>query len=49
VAAFEYASALDAAGREAEAIGVYRRALACGLPGELDYRAQVQLGSSLWP
>jgi cyanophycin synthetase len=47
VAAFEYASALDAAGREAEAIGVYSRALACGLPGELEYRAQVQLGSSL--
>lgn len=46
-AAFEYASALDAADREAEAIPVYRHALAGGLPGELDYRARVQLGSSL--
>jgi cyanophycin synthetase len=46
-AAFGYASALDAADREAEAIPMYRRALECGLPGELEYRARVQLGSSL--
>jgi thioredoxin-like negative regulator of GroEL len=46
-AAFEYASALDAADREAEAIPVYRRALACELGEELRYRASVQLGSSL--
>jgi len=47
VAAFRYADALDAAGQEAEAIGVYRRALSTGLPDELEYRALVQLGSSL--
>lgn len=47
IAAFEYASALDAADREAEAIPVYRRALACGLSPEVEYRALVQLGSSL--
>ncbi|MEJ7691070.1 MAG: tetratricopeptide repeat protein [Nocardioidaceae bacterium] len=47
VAAFEYASALDAADREAEAIPVYRRALECELPDQIRYRASVQLGSSL--
>ncbi len=47
LAAFEYASALDAADREAEAIPVYRRAVACGLSPEVEYRAMVQLGSSL--
>jgi cyanophycin synthetase len=46
-AAFQYASALDAADREADAIPIYRRALECGLPDELEYRARVQLGSSL--
>jgi hypothetical protein len=46
-AAFEYASALDNAGRETEAVAVYRRALACQLPEEMGYRVRVQLGSSL--
>lgn len=46
-AAFEYAAALDAADRAVEAIPVYRHALACGLPDELEYRARIQLGSSL--
>jgi cyanophycin synthetase len=46
-AAFDYASALDGADREAEAIPVYQRALRCGLPDELEYQAFVQLGSSL--
>jgi tetratricopeptide (TPR) repeat protein len=46
-AVFRYADALDAAGREAEAIPVYRRALSTGLPDELAYRAMVQVGSSL--
>lgn len=45
--AFEYASALDAAGREDEAIPVYRQALAWGLDSEMEYRTLVQLGSSL--
>lgn len=47
VAAFDYASALDAADREAEAIPVYRRAVECELPDQIRYRASVQLGSSL--
>lgn len=46
-AAFDYASALDAADREAEAIPVYQRALTCALPDQTEYRARVQLGSSL--
>lgn len=47
VAAFDYAESLDAADREAEAIPIYRRALACGLPDQVEYWARVQLGSSL--
>lgn len=46
-AAFEYASALDAADREREAIPLYRRAIACRLTDDTAYRAHVQLGSSL--
>lgn len=47
LAAFEYASALDAADREPEAIPVYRRAAACDLSPEVEYRALVRLGSCL--
>ncbi len=47
VAAFDYASALDAANREAEAIPAYQRALQCELPDQIRYRASLQLGSSL--
>ncbi len=47
VAVFDYASALDGAGHEAEAIPVYRRALACDLADQPRYWATVQLGSSL--
>lgn len=46
-AAFDYASALDAAGREADAIPIYRRALSCDLLEQTRYRTTVQLGSSL--
>lgn len=47
VAAFDYASALDAGSREAEAIPFYQRALSASLDEETTYRAMVQLGSSL--
>jgi cyanophycin synthetase len=46
-AAFDYASALDGAAREADAIPVYRTAISLGLDPELEYQASVQLGSSL--
>lgn len=45
--AFDYASALDGAAREADAIPVYRTAISLGLDPELEYQASVQLGSSL--
>ncbi len=45
--AFEQASTLDAAGREAEAIPLYELAVASGLPERLEYQSLVQLGSSL--
>lgn len=44
---FERASALDAADREAEAVPLYRRALARGLPPGPRRRAVIQLASSL--
>jgi tetratricopeptide (TPR) repeat protein len=44
---FAYAGALDYAGREAEAVGPYRRAREQGLPDELLPRWYVQLGSTL--
>jgi len=47
LAAFEYASNLDSDDREGEAIPMYRRALTYGLPSEVEYKALVQLGSSL--
>jgi len=47
LAAFEYASNLDSNDREGEAIPIYRQALTYGLPSEVEYRALVQLGSSL--
>lgn len=44
---FEYGGAFDCAGREAEAIPQYERALAMGLSGDDLPRIYVQLGSSL--
>jgi cyanophycin synthetase len=44
---YEYASALDAAGKEDEAIRVYREALAAGLREPYRHRARIQLASSL--
>lgn len=41
------ALALDAAGREADAIPLYRKALAAGLPAHLQHTALVCRGSSL--
>ncbi len=46
-AEFERAGARDSAGREAEAIGLYRRALELGLDEEHRPQAVVQLASSL--
>ena len=45
--AFEHASALDAAGREVDAVPLYERALADGLREPYRHRCQVQLASSL--
>ncbi|HEY7719637.1 MAG TPA: tetratricopeptide repeat protein [Pedococcus sp.] len=45
--AYEHASALDAAGREREAIDAYRKALADGLREPHRHRARIQLASSL--
>ncbi|QGN57218.1 tetratricopeptide repeat protein [Nostocoides sp. HKS02] len=44
---FEVASAFDAAGREQEAIPLYREALAAGLREPHRHRARIQLASSL--
>ena len=44
---FERASARDATDREAEAIPLYRQALARGLPADRRRRAVIQLASSL--
>jgi cyanophycin synthetase len=44
---FEHGSALDAAGRESEAVDVYERALEAGLREPFRHRCQVQLASSL--
>ncbi|WP_462284805.1 tetratricopeptide repeat protein [Nostocoides sp.] len=44
---FEVAGAHDAAGREAEAVDLYERALARGLREPHRHRAQLQLASSL--
>jgi len=44
---FEYASALDAAGREQEAIPLYRASLDAGLREPHRHRARIQLASSL--
>lgn len=46
-AVFEYASALDFAGREAEAAPVYERAFAAGLDGDLLRQGLIQYGSTL--
>jgi tetratricopeptide (TPR) repeat protein len=45
--AFEMGGAYDFAGREAEAVPHYRRAIALGLPEELIPRVMLQLGSTL--
>jgi len=44
---FEYAGALDAAGREQEAIPLYRESLDAGLREPHRHRARIQLASSL--
>jgi tetratricopeptide (TPR) repeat protein len=44
---FEYAGAFDSAGREAEAVPHYRRAMEMGLPEEILAQAYVQFGSTL--
>ena len=44
---YEYASALDAADRESDAVEVYREALAAGLREPHRHRARIQLASSL--
>lgn len=44
---FELASAHDALDDEAQAIGLYREAIACGLPEETRRQAVLQLASSL--
>jgi tetratricopeptide (TPR) repeat protein len=46
-AVYEHASALDFAGREAEAAPLYEQSLALGLDGEEERRALVQYGSTL--
>ncbi|EHN09533.1 hypothetical protein PAI11_36310 [Patulibacter medicamentivorans] len=46
-AIYEHASALDFAGREAEAEALYRRAIAAGLDDERHPRATIQLASTL--
>jgi len=46
-AVFEYASALDSAGREEEAAREYERALALGLPDQLRQNLRIQYGSTL--
>jgi cyanophycin synthetase len=45
--AYEHASALDAAGKEQDAIPLYREALATGLREPQRHRARIQLASSL--
>ncbi len=44
---FHLAGEHDSAGREAEAEGPYREAIALGLPADLDIRAHIQLASTL--
>ena len=44
---FEHASALDAVGREVDAVPLYERALSSGLREPYRHRCQVQLASSL--
>ncbi|MEZ4670399.1 MAG: tetratricopeptide repeat protein [Anaerolineae bacterium] len=44
---FEYGGAFDSAGREAEAIPHYKKAMEMGLSGEFLPKAYLQLGSSL--
>lgn len=46
-AAFEYASAFDFAGREAEAAPLYERALAGGLEPDIERQATIQYASTL--
>jgi tetratricopeptide (TPR) repeat protein len=46
-ALYEYGGALDSAGREAEAAGVYERAFAAGLDGDTLRKGLIQYGSTL--
>lgn len=46
-AAYEYASAFDFAGREAEAAPLYERALAGGLEPDIERQATIQYASTL--
>lgn len=47
IALFERGGEHDRAGREWEAVGPYREALALGLPPDLDLRCRIQLASTL--
>ena len=44
---FEIGGEHDSAGRESEAVGPYRDAIALGLPRDLDIQAHIQLASTL--
>src|SRR5688572_9239782 len=46
-ALYQLGSAHDSAGREADAVGPYRRALALGLPPDRELATQIQLASTL--
>lgn len=47
VALFELGGEHDSEGREREAVGPYRAAIALGLPPETDLRCRIQLASTL--
>lgn len=44
---FEYANALDFAGKEIDAIPLYQKAIKSGLSGKMKTQAEIQLASSL--
>jgi len=44
---FEYVTALDFMGNEAEAIPLYQKAIKLGLSGKIKTQTEIQLGSSL--
>ena len=47
IAMYEIGGEHDSAGREREAVGPYREALALGLPPDVDLRCRIQLASTL--